>query len=138
MFSVLYHGNSCPVSHSFFYYYYFVLISLCSSSQQPRMPLITTTRKDALMGRVWFSQVRLSVRCFRECCYLFKGWSSLHLSNNLVFFWFSQRYVKYFERVLTYFNGEIQPARRYPPDFSPMMLNFFLFIFKRLLKLKII
>jgi len=27
--------------------------------------------------------------------------------------WFFQRYVKYFERILTYFNGENQPGRRY-------------------------
>lgn len=78
------------ICHCFLDYHYdFIFPSLFSSSQQPMRPLITTTRKDALMGRLWFSQVRLSVNCILECCYLLKCWSSLHLSDSLLLLCFS-------------------------------------------------
>lgn len=38
---------------------------------------------------------------------------SFYIILTFFFFGFPQRYVKYFERILTYFNGEIQPGRRY-------------------------
>ena len=85
---------------------------VCSSSLLLKNALTTIIRKDVMMGRRLFCQVRLSVLYYLSSVSL-AGLSLVIIDFDPFLWMFVQRYVKYFERILTYFNGENQPGRRY-------------------------